>query len=657
MANKTPEELLKRLYPPMLATLAEGPPQNESGWVYELKYDGFRALCAISGGRLAMWSRNQIDLSDRFPRIATAMAGLKEAEVVLDGEIVALDATGTPRFQLLQQSAREMIFVFDILWRDGEDLRRRTYDERRAILEEVLRRAPAGVRLAERLDGPGAKALARAAADGWEGIIAKRRTSVYESRRSKEWLKVKAVCEQELIVVGWNPSTHSSKEIGSLHLAVNGEGGLHYAGKVGTGLTYKERVWWKDVLSRDVVPASPASDAPREKAATWVKPRYVVQVSFTEWTEDNRLRHPSLLGIREDKGVDEVVRERAVPAGSRATRGERGTVKRETAAAPVPKGTARKGAASQKTAAADRSSSASPARNVAAAAQPATVTLTHPERILYPKDKLTKQDLAGYYDAVAEPMMRALRDRPLALEHWNQGIAAPSWFHQHLGKEAPSWVTTVATETRTSAKTVKHLVVDSRASLRWLAQMSVLTVHMWASHAGSLNEADWVVFDLDPAKGKGIEQAIDAAIIMRGLLEHLELPSFPKTSGKRGIHVFVPLVPGYSHEEANAFACSIGGAVAREVPWMTMERSLDQRRGRLYLDCMQNAYGKTVVAPYSPRAIDGAPVSAPLRWEEVTKKLDPLKFNLRTMPNRLAKLGDLFAGVLEKRAKLPELRP
>jgi bifunctional non-homologous end joining protein LigD len=285
------------------------------------------------------------------------------------------------------------------------------------------------------------------------------------------------------------------------------------------------------------------------------------------------------------------------------------------------------------------------------------VTLTHPDRILYPRDKITKQDVADYYDAVADPMLRALRDRPLVLEHWNQGIDKPSWFHQNLGKEAPAWLTTVETPARTSSRTkVKHLVADSREALRWLAQMSVLTIHMWSSRAGSLDQPDWVVFDLDPAKGKGIEQAIEAAIIMRGLLEHLELPSVPKTSGKRGIHVFVPIAPGYTHEQANAFACSIGAAVAREVPWMTMDRALNQRRGRLYLDCMQNAYGKTMVAPYSPRAIDGAPVSAPLKWEEVTKKLDPLKYNLRTMPDRVAKVGDLFAKVFETKAKLPELR-
>jgi bifunctional non-homologous end joining protein LigD len=283
--------------------------------------------------------------------------------------------------------------------------------------------------------------------------------------------------------------------------------------------------------------------------------------------------------------------------------------------------------------------------------------LTNPDRVLYPKDKLTKEDLANYYEAMSEPLLRALKDRPLSLEHWNKGIGQPSWFHQNLGREAPSWLTTVSTPTRTTASgTVKHLVVDSVESLRWLAQMSVITIHMWASRAPSLDEADWLVFDLDPAKGKGIEQAIEAAIIMRGLLENLELPSVPKTSGKRGIHVFVPLAKGYTHEEAAEFACGIAEGVTKVVPTMTVERSLAKRRGRLYLDCMQNAYGKTVVAPYSPRAIDGAPVSAPLKWEEITKKLDPLKYNIRNMPDRVAKVGDLFAPLLKKGAKLPKLK-
>jgi bifunctional non-homologous end joining protein LigD len=612
----------------MLATLAEAPPGDGKSWAYELKYDGFRALVGIVDGAIAMWSRNELDLAPRFPAVAAALSKLKLPEVVLDGEVVVLDEHGAPRFQLLQQGdRREILIVFDILWLDGHDLRKLTYEQRREILEKTLKRTPAAIKVAEKIETTGAAALERAKKSGWEGIIAKRRTSVYEPRRSKEWLKIKAINEQELVVVGWTPSNHSSKEIGSLHLAVMGDdGALHYAGKVGTGFSYKQRVWWKDELSKDVVPASMVKDAPRERSATWVRPRHVVQVAFTEWTSDNRLRHPSFLGLREDKKVGEVVKEEPMALGK------------------PPKKSSSKKAASKK------SDNRPPTTEHA-------VKLTHPERILYPRDGITKQHVADYYAAVSEPILRALRDRPLALEHWNDGIDKPSWFHHDVGRGAPPWLTTIETPTRTTAhKSVRHPVADRPEALRWLAQMSVLTVHMWASRGAALNEPDWLVFDLDPAKGKGIEQAIDAAIIVRGLLDNLHLPSVPKTSGKRGIHVFVPLAGGYTHEEANAFACAIGAAITAKVPQFTMERALNARRGRLYLDCMQNAYGKTMVAPYSPRAIDGAPVSAPLKWDEVTKKLDPKKYNLRTMPDRLAKVGDLFARVFEERVKLPELK-
>jgi bifunctional non-homologous end joining protein LigD len=625
MATRTPQQLLRHLFPPMLATLVGEPPSNDRDWVWELKYDGFRALTAITGGDMAMWSRNELDLIPRFPEVAKAVAKLKVKDVVFDGEIVALDEKGVPRFQLLQGGTnRERLIVFDILWLDGEDLRRRPYTERRAALEKVLRRAPAGIELAQVLEMSGDDALKRAADENWEGIIGKRRTSIYEGRRSKEWIKVKALNEQEFAIIGYSLSTATNREIGALHLGVTGDdGAMHYAGKVGTGFSSKLRVQMRETLAKDEVPSSAAKDAPRARDAHWVKPRLVAQVAFTEWTADNKLRHPSFLGLRDDKSPEEVVRE-VGGSGLGVGRKSKGAV-RVPRKPPTP--------------------------------NPEPPTLTHPERVLYPKDGYTKADVLAYYEAMSEPLIRALKGRPLSLEHWNQGVGKPSWFHQNLGREAPEWLSHVDTPTRTSARAkVRHLAIDNVNDVRWLAQMSVLTIHMWASREADLSQADWLVFDLDPAKGKGIEQAIEAAIVMRGLLEHLELPSFPKTSGKRGIHVFVPLAPGYTHEEAGEFACNIAAAVTREVPTMTVERSLAKRRGRLYLDCMQNAYGKTMVAPYSLRGIDGAPVSAPLKWEEVTKKLDPLKFNIRTMPDRYAKVGDLFAPVLKKGTKLPDLK-
>ena len=282
--------------------------------------------------------------------------------------------------------------------------------------------------------------------------------------------------------------------------------------------------------------------------------------------------------------------------------------------------------------------------------------MTSPDRVLFPRDGITKRDVAEYYETVSGAMITALDERPLALEHWNDGIDKGSWFQQNISGDAEPWMTLVETPTRTSSRSVRHLVADSPAALRWLAQHSVLTTHMWSSRAPNLEEPDWIVFDLDPAKGKGIEQAIEAALVFRKLLDRLELPSVPKTSGKRGIHVLVPLAPGHTHEEAVEFACRIGEGVAATVDEFTVERSLSKRKGRLYLDCLQNGYGKTIVAPYSLRAADGAPVSAPLEWSEVTRKLDPAKFNLRTMPARLAKKGDLFRPLLGKGVKLPKLK-
>jgi bifunctional non-homologous end joining protein LigD len=638
----SPRQLLKKVFPPMLATLADGPPKHDEEWSYELKYDGFRAVAAITGGEAAMLSRNELDLSSRFPRIHEALRKWKTKEIVVDGEVVVLDEKGAPRFQLLQQGGKERMVLFDVLWLDGQDLRRKTYLERRKILEKL--KPPAGIYIAETLPMTGEEALRQASGEGWEGIIAKRNTSVYEPRRSKEWLKIKAQNQQELVIVGWNPSTASDREIGSLHLAVNDGGELRYAGKVGTGFSARLRVELRNELAKDEVPKPLVKDAPKVKIAHWVKPRLVAQVEFTEWTTDHRLRHPSFLGLREDKEVKDVVREKPVGVGRQAEK-QVGVGRQASGKSRPKEGTPR----GPKPEANSRTSRSKPEAN-------SRVTLTNPDRILYPRDGITKADLVAYYEAVAEPMLRVLRDRPLALEHWNQGIDKPSWFHQNIGKEGPDWLTVIDTPTRTTKSgTARHLIVDSVEALRWLAQMSVLTTHMWSSRGESLEEPDWILFDLDPAKGKGIEQAIEAAGVMRRLLEELELPSVPKTSGKRGIHVFVPLAKGYTHEEVADFACSIAAAISAKVPGMTVERSLSKRRGRLYLDCMQNGYGKTVVAPYSPRAMDGAPVSAPLKWSEITKKLDPLKYNIRTMPARLAKVGDLFADIFKEKAKLPKL--
>jgi bifunctional non-homologous end joining protein LigD len=616
-----PERLLERLFPPMLATLAARPPKDEAAWLYELKYDGFRALSALSAGRVAVWSRNRLDLAGRFGGVAAALRGLVVGDAVIDGEIVAFDRHGAPRFQLLQKGHDEdaVLVAFDLLWLDGEDLRGRPLEERRDLLQSLLAGAPPALRVAERLPGPAATALEAAARRGFEGLIAKQRASRYEPARSRAWLKLKAVNTQEVAIVGFTRTKSQRDEIGALLVAVAEEGGLRFAGKVGTGFSARQRAELKQILERDAVPSPRVSGAPRMRDATWVEPRLAGQVQFVEWTVDGKLRHPSFLGLRPDKRPDECVR--------------------ETPAEPPASGT-----------------TPAPAPPPSPAPAPPRVLLTHPDRLLYPRDGVTKQALAEYYDTVAAPLLRALADRPLALEHWNDGIDAPSWFQQDIGREAPPWLRRVETPTRTSRRIVRHLVADRPEALRWLAQRSVLTIHMWSSRAGSLESPDWVVFDLDPDERRGIGQVVAAALVLRNFFERLGLPSVPKTSGKRGLHVLVPLAPGHTHEQAVEFAEWVTSRVAQLMDDVTVERTPGKRRGRLYLDAYQNGYGKTIVAPYSPRALDGAPVSAPLAWSEVTPQLDPARFSIRTMPKRLEDVGDLFEPALRGGVALPALR-
>jgi bifunctional non-homologous end joining protein LigD len=278
------------------------------------------------------------------------------------------------------------------------------------------------------------------------------------------------------------------------------------------------------------------------------------------------------------------------------------------------------------------------------------------DRLLWPRDGLTKKDLAAYYSSLAGPLIAALEGRPLALEHWNDGIDEGSWFQQDIAENlVMPWMSLVETPTRTTDRSVRHLVVDSEVALRWLAQHSVLTIHAWGARAGSLASPDWIVFDFDPAKGEGIRQAIEPALVLRDFLENLGLASVPKTSGKRGLHVVVPIEPGHDWDEVAAFAETVGRLIASQLEEVTTERTVSKRKGRLYLDCMQNAYGKLVVAPYSPRGIDGAPVSAPLDWDEVTPGLDPQAFTVKTMSTRVDKVGDLFAEAMKTRSRLPKI--
>ncbi|MFL5428140.1 MAG: DNA ligase D [Myxococcales bacterium] len=632
-----PDKILENYLPPMLATLVDEPPADEEHWIAERKYDGYRALCALSNRRVAMWTRNGLDLVGRFPDIGRALSQIVVGDAVVDGEIAILDPQGVPRFELIQQGRNDeaVLFAFDLLRLDGEDLRPRPIEQRRDLLRSLLSNAPPSIRVSEELPPPFRETLEEMREAGWEGIVVKRRGSPYEKGRGRDWLKVKALNKQELAIVGWMPGKGAAEgQMGALLLGVVKDGQLHFAGKVGTGFSSKQRTELLRELKKDEVDKPEVAGAPRLRAAHWVKPRLVGEIQFTEWTADDKLRHPAFQGLRPDKTPMECVREKP-------------------ARPPPPEPASR-----AKKAAPSKASATKAAPRAGAAREPAgaTVELTNPDRVLYPKDKITKADVAAYYEAVSEPMLRALADRPLVLIHWNQGIAKPSWFRQDIGQDAEDWMTIAETPARTKKGAVRHLVADRPLALRWLAQRSALEVHMWHSRMATPTMPDWVVFDLDPAEGRGIDQAVEVAQILKGMFDRLGVPSVPKTTGKRGLHILVPLAPGHTYEDAESFALSVGETVAKQLDTVTLERSIAKRKGRLYFDCMQNAYGKTIIAPYSLRGVDGAAVSTPLRWSEVDASLDPRRFNLKTMPARLAEVGDLFEPALTAGIRLPRFK-
>jgi len=707
-APRTVDALLERVWPPMLARLSVPEEASDATHVYEVKYDGFRAVAALRNGKLTFQSRRGNDLSARFPALAEALRALDVRDAVVDGEIVALDPKGRSRFQLLQNQAgvEQRYVIFDVLWLDGEDLRELPLEERRARLEGMLRGVKLPLQVSERVEPPLARALATAQKRGWEGLIAKRKGSPYVGTRSGDWLKLKVLVGQEVVILGYLPiqNERAKTEIGALLVGVHDEGGFRDVGKVGTGFSSKDRRALRQLLDKDRVSKPMAVDAEARKGAVWVRPRHVAQIQFTEWTEDGRLRHPVYQGLRTDKQPVEVVREQPAPVARQRRRSEDAAEAVPDAARdhvrPVREGTAgrdgrgtskarrpadraatgpRREAVSEATGApptpkrADTGTRSAPGRGAAGnrrapaalAARTAAVRgkaveaetgvdrakLTHGDRVLFPDSGLTKADVFAYYREVAPLMVPLLTDRPISVQQWPAGIQAPGFF-RHEMSGIPDWVPTL--RVRHEEKTLRHVNVKDEEPLLWLANQSALTLHMWLSRAPRLAQPDMLVLDLDPGQG-GWSDVVTVALALREKLEAYGLRGYPKTSGKRGLHVVVPLTPGHTYARTQAFADRLVSELEEDLGDIsTTQRSIGKRGGRLYLDAGQNTRGKTVVAPYSLRAKDCAPFSAPVKWSEVTKRLDPARFNLKTFRKRLDAVGDLFAEAMKDRQTLPE---
>jgi bifunctional non-homologous end joining protein LigD len=635
---------------PMLATLVDEP-FDRAGWLFEVKWDGYRAIAEVDDRGVRLYSRNLISFEDRYTPVVESLRALGH-EAVLDGEIVVVDAKGRPGFQLLQTYQKSgkgniLYYVFDLLYLDGEDLRNQPLSRRKELLQEMLPELP-HVRLGEHIERDGIAFFQAAEKEGLEGIIAKRADSSYrEGRRSRDWLKIKIRRQQEAVIGGFTQPRGQRKEFGALVLGVYEGDDLVYVGHTGGG--FSERLL-SDVraklepLVRDTCPfkKKPATNAP----ARWVEPKLVCEVVFHEWTGDGAMRQPIFLGLREDKPAKSVHREKALdisPTGELAGEPKRRAKKSRRAAKRGGRGEGR-GAREANGVFSAHAPHLSPL-----VPQPA---LTNLNKVYWPEDDYTKGDLIGYYREVAPFILPHLKDRPLSLHRHPNGIRAPSFFQKDMGRQPPpAWVETVTIHSDTE-RDITYMLCQDEPSLLYMANLGCIEINPWNSRVATPDKPDYLVIDLDP-EDIGFPQVVEAALAVRGLLERTCADGYCKTSGKRGLHIYIPLGARYDYAPVRQFGEIVARMVHQKLPKTTsIVRNPAQRQGRVYLDYLQNSRGQTLAAPYSVRPLPGAPVSTPLKWSEVSKRLDPTRYTIKTLPRRLEKVGDLWQPVLGAGADL-----
>jgi bifunctional non-homologous end joining protein LigD len=602
-------------YAPMLSTATETLPHGD-GWVYEPKWDGFRAIVTIAGGDARLTSRNDNDLTERFREVARAAElGIRSADAVLDGEICALDERGRARFSLLQEGAGILALVlFDLLELDSEPLIELPLSERRRRLEQLVSPNASNVLVSPQFDD-GDALLAAAKQQGLEGVVAKRLDSRYlPGRRGSDWRKLKMRSRQEVVVVGYTKGqgrrTHG---FGAVVVAVQESGGLRWAGNVGTGFSDAEIQRLMDVFRPLVRRDSPLAEVPkmprvRGSDVVWLEPRLVAEVEFAEWTHEGRLRAPVYLGLREDKTPGEVRRERT-PLPSVLKKGRR------------------------------------------------ELRLSNLDKPFWPEEGIRKGDLLAYYREVAPVLVPHLRGRPFTMKRYPDGWQGKHFFQKQAPSHMPAWIERVpfpASTREGEKKIIDYALVDDELALLWMVNMGCIDMHAWSSRKDKPERPDWVMFDLDPSEGATFENVVEVAQLVKQTLDLLELASFPKTSGSRGIHVLVPVARRHTFGDARDFASIVAGALARAHPGLvTTEWSRAKRKGVL-VDANQNRQGATNASVYSVRPRAGAPVSTPLRWGEVVAGLDLTAFTMDVVLDRVARDGDLFGGVLEGKQSLTQ---
>ncbi len=661
---------------PMLAEPADAA-FTKDGWLFELKLDGYRMLAAKRHGEALLRSRNGNDYTSVFPEVARAVKAIPLANCIVDGEVVVMDAQGRPSFSRLQQRGRlsslieiraaavelpATLFAFDLLACNGFDLRALPLLTRKRLLARALPKLGA-VRVLDHVETQGEQFLQSVISLGLEGIIAKRADAPYRGGRSDAWLKIKADKTGDFVIVGFTAPKGSRPHFGALQLADLVGGTLCYAGRAGTGFDdalLKEIKALLDPIVRATPPCMgpavepgapplPDSAIPETQTTTWVEPRYVCEVRFREWTPDGLLRHPTFLRLRHDKRPRDCDRQGWLVE---STAGEPGHRDREDAGTGVPSGGARDAAGGTRDAMGRNLNEASadppPAEKV--------VAFSNLKKVYWPDEKYTKGDMIEYYRAVSRWMLPYLRDRPLVLTRYPDGIDGKSFYQKDAPEFVPSWVRTVSIWSEDTQREIRYFVCDDVETLLYVANMGSIPLHIWASRVESLEQPDWCVIDLDP-KDAPFGNVVTTALALRRICESIRLPTYVKTTGKTGLHVLIPLARQLTYAQSRTIGELLARLVLRETGDIaTITRHVSKRGTRVYLDYLQNRHGQTIVAPFSVRPLPGAPVSMPLEWHEVNQDLDPRNYTIRNAVARMEKLGsDPVHGVLEEAPDLGEV--
>ena len=658
---------------PMLATLTTKA-FTDPDWLFEIKWDGYRVQAVVDDGKVRSWTRNLKDAETYFPGLLRPPTWIDARQAIVDGEVVALDPAGRPDFSLLQERtgdkhAPNLVYqAFDLLYLDGRSLLNVALEDRKRLLKSVLRPHPR-VRFAAHVEGEGETFRAVSEAQELEGIVAKLKRSRYEpGRRSNAWLKIKIRPEQELVVGGWTTGSGNARDLGALVVGVYEDGRLRFSGKVGSGFTAANRRVLLEALAPLGTGEPPFDPAPPADyrgrwggdlvGVTWVRPELVIRAELGGWSRDGMVRQSAFKGIEAGRDPTTVAREHAVATASAVREAQadaRGTGA-DTTAKPPPEPAFPRHATDDELAALD------------ALRQEGVwqiggndLKVTNLDKTIFEADPpITKRELIRYFARIAPTMLPHLANRPLNLQRFPNGAAAPGFWQKDIPTTAPTWLTRwheTGVDGREDRTANDHLIADRVATLCWLGNQTSFEVHAWTGRLPEPWQPTFAYIDIDPGEATTWDETLVLARLYRTALGHLGVRGYPKTTGKRGIQIWIPVVPRYDFSETSAWVEKISRAVGSTVPdLVSWEWAKGARKGRARLDYTQNASIKTLVAPYAVRPSPGAPVSAPIEWDELDDPdLRPDRWTIRTIVERVADKGDLFAAAQTDAQELPTL--